>query len=137
MKYYQINYDKLKKLKQINYFIVIFIIILLISFLIILSGLISINKKITCYGIMNNGLLTIEIENSLSDKIKANNTLKFNDQKMSYQVISYGDYRIVDNVIIQSVNLAVDEDVFDNEVGEVNIYYGKQKIIAYILDLFK
>ena len=120
MKYYQINYDKLKKLKQINYFIVIFIIILLISFLIILSGLISINKKITCYGIMNNGLLTIEIENSLSDKIKANNTLKFNDQKMSYQVISYGDYRIV-----------------DNEVGEVNIYYGKQKIIAYILDLFK
>ncbi len=137
MNYYQINYDKLQKLYQINFFIIIVGIIFLIFYLVFLAFFTSINQKITCYGFINDGILTIEIENSLSDKIKKGKTLEFNKTKISYQIKDFGEYKIVDNKVWQTVELTIDGKAFNNEVGEVTIYYGKQKVIKYILELFK
>ena len=56
---------------------------------------------------------------------------------MNYKIDSFGTYRIVDDNIFEEVNLIVDRYVYENEVGKVTILYDKQKIIKYILDLFK
>lgn len=137
MEYYRINYDRLKKLNQINFFLIVMIIVILTSYLIFISCFIDISKSVKIYGIINDGILEIEIESELSDLVKNNNILEFNNEIMNYKIKSFNEYEIIDNKIWQSISLTIDKKVYDNEVGEVVIHYDKQKIITYILDLFK
>ncbi len=134
---FYINYDKLRRLHIIKFSVLIYILIFLLIVLIYFACHLSIERKIITYGIIENELLKIEINENLSDKIKNNNKLVFNNKEMNYKVTSFGPSKIVDNNIFVEINLVVDRYVYPNEVGKVTIYYDKQKIIDYILELFR
>lgn len=137
MKYFNVNYDKLRNLRQIklNHFFIIFV----LSFLILI--VISINtyklKIITLYGIYNDNILTIKINKKLSDIFKNCEYIEFNNEKINYELFEYGNYEIIDNEIYQELKITVDETFLNNDIGIVKIHYDKKRLIMYILDLFK
>lgn len=138
MEYFRINYAKLQNLKQIKFSIVLIIIPLFILFLIIIANQNKVSKKIETYGIYQDGVLQLQINNELSDIIKSNNTLIFNNKKTHYIISSFENYELIDEVIYQNILLTIDENNFvNNEVGKIELYYDKQKIINYIFELFK
>ncbi len=137
MRTYITNYERLKNLKQRKYYLIIILVsITTISFL-ISSLFISVSKKITTYGIYEDEVLKININNELSDKIRKNNTLIFNGTKVSYQSVYVNNYEVIDNNIYLNLWLTVDKKFYDNEVGEVTLCYDKEKLIKYIFELFK
>lgn len=137
MNYYNTNYDQLKRLPQYSFHIIIIWIIMMFIIFIVIACNITIDKKIECYGFINDNLLIIEIKEELSDIIKNNNELIFNNEKTKYNIISFGNYSYVENKIFEEIKLVIDAHVYDNEVGLVTINYDKQKLINYIFELFK
>lgn len=140
MKYFRINYERLRNLEQINFYKIIIIIIISLIFLVIVACNVSIYHKISFYGIYSDNILTIKINNKLSDTIKKGQYIKFNGVKTKYKIdtlTGYGEYEIIDNEIYQVINLKVDTEFYNNEVGLVELYYNKQKIIKYIFESFK
>lgn len=137
MEYFKINYYKLQNLSQLNFYKIIIFIILNILILLIVGCFISIYNKASFSAIYNNNILTIKINNKLSDTLKNNKYIVFNDVKTGYEILEYGEYEIIGNEIYQKVNLSVDKEFINNEVGIVELYYNKQRIIKYIFELFK
>jgi len=137
MSYFKINYDKLKNLNQTKYHIFIGILISIILLIILISFFININKKLTFYGICNDNILTLKINSKLSDNFKNNSHIKFNNKKLKYTILNYGKYEIIDNEIYQEINLTIENKLIDNEVGKVELYYNKEKLIKFIFKLFK
>ena len=133
---YAVNYDKLQNLKQIKYYLFILGIIFLILFFIIFSLFINVNRKVSYYGVFNNGMLNIKINIELSDEIKKNHILKYNNENYRYEIQEFGDIEIVDNKIMQDVKLNVEGNNYSNEVGLITFNYHKQKLCKYILELF-
>jgi len=137
MSYFKINYDKIKNLNQKKYYIFIGILISIILLIILISFFININKKLTFYGICNDNILTLKINSKLSDNFKNNSHIKFNNKKLKYTILNYGKYEIIDNEIYQEINLTIENKLIDNEVGKVELYYNKEKLIKFIFKLFK
>lgn len=137
MDYFKVNYDKLKNLEQKNYYIIIVFSLFILLYVSFLALFIKVKKNITYYGIINDGVLNLKINSELSDKIKKGNTLKFKDTMMSYTVLSFNEYDIIDNIIYESISLKLDGNFYNNEVGKVTIYYDDEKLCKYIFDLFK
>ncbi len=138
MKYFKINYDKLKNLAFSKIIISFpFIIVFCIIVILIISCFVTVSHKYSTYGIYQNGILTIQVERTLSDKLKNSDNMTFNGKEVGYQIDSYGEYEIIDNNIWQKIYLTIDGNVYDNEVGLVEFYYHKQKFIAFIYELFK
>ncbi len=137
MEYFKINYYKLRNLVQRPYIYLLVIGVSFIVFFIVIANFFYIDKKIKCYGIYESHLLHIQIENRLSDKIKKQNTLTFNGTKTEYTINSYEKYSLDKNIIYQDIFLVLEKDFYNNEIGDVEIYYGKQTIWQFILELFK
>lgn len=137
MDYFRINYNRLENLKQINFYKVISAIILSLTILVVLACFIKISNKETFSGIYQEGKLTIKINTKLSDTLKNNKYVFFNDEKVRYKVQSFGEIEIIDNEIYQEATLTIDKKFVNNEVGLVELYYDKQKLIKYIFELFK
>ena len=137
MEYFKINYDRLQNLHQIKYYKIIIIVLCLLSILVILGCFINISKKISFYGVYKDNVLKIQINSELSDILKNQKHIEFNDTKTAYKILRYGEYEIVDNKIYQEVDLAIEKNFSNNEVGLVELYYDKQTIIKYVFELFK
>jgi len=137
MDYFKINYNKLENMPQIKFYKIIFIFLSLLIILFIMSFYIKVDKKLECYGIINNNVLKIKINNELSDSFKSLEYIIFNDKKIKFKINNYGNYEIINNEIYQEIELIVDEKFYDNEIGLVEFYYDKKILFKYILDLFK
>ena len=137
MDYYKINYKKLENLHQIRYSLFISIIIIFMGLFIIISCLKYAYKVETFYGIYNDSILSFKITTKLSDTFKKQNILSFNGNNVEYKIEGFGDYEIVNNEIYETIKLKIDGDFYQNEVGEVKVYFDRKKIIFHILDLFK
>ena len=137
MDYFKLNYSKLENLGIFKFSYLLIILLIILVCLLFLSLTISIDKIISCYGIYQNEILYLEIDSRLSDIIKNNSILIFNNKKTTYNVQEFADFEIDGNVIYEKVGVTVEEKFYDNEVGKITICYGKQKIFNYILDLFK
>lgn len=136
MEFFKINYSKLENLPQLKFYKLIIFILSLFVILIILACNIEIYEKSKCYGIYSNNILTININNKLSDKLKSSKYIIFNNKKMNFKINSYGNYEIIDNEIYQEIELVVDNNFYDNEVGLVEFYYDKKSVFKFVLDLF-
>lgn len=137
MDYYKINYEKLQRLYQIKFIIIVIFIIFLFIILALYSLTFKIDKVISCYGIAEDNKLKIKIESELSDTLKNGNKLSFNGTFTTYWISEFSSYDIVDNIVFEEVYLTVDKKFYDNEVGIVELHYGKQKLLTYILELFE
>lgn len=137
MNYFKINYNRLENLSQINFYKLVFSLIIIIIVLIFISCIMYTYNSINLYGYYNEGILHIKINNKLSDKIKKEKYLMFNNLKTSYKIESFGEYEFIDNEIYQNLSLKLEENFKNNEVGTVKINYDKKRVIKYVLDLFK
>ena len=136
MNYERINYDELKRLKQINYHFFLIGLIILGILIFIFCIFIHVSKEAKFYGYYDNDELVINVDNKLSDYIKKNHQLKFKDTYYEYRVKSFKEYNLVDNVVYEKMSLAV-EGPLNGEIGEVTIFYDNVRLIKFILDLFK
>ena len=137
MDYFKINYNKLENLRQINYYKFIIGMLIIIFVLFILGLKINTYHKLQTYGIYSNNSLQIKIESRLSDEMKNSEYIVFNDKKTKFKIFEYGNYEIINNNIYQEITIIMDEKFYNNEIGLVEFYYGKESIFNYILDLFK
>lgn len=137
MEYFKINYHRLQNLSQVSFYKIIFVFLSSLALLLILSCFIGAYHKISFPGIYNDNILRIKVNNKLSDKLKKNQYIEFNNKKTSYKIVEFGEYEIIDEEIYQEIALTIDETFIDNEVGIVELYYDKEKIIKHILELFK
>lgn len=137
MDYFRINYNKLENLKQINFYKVIILILCIFILLIFLSSNIKTSKSYEVYGIYKDNILTIKLNVKLSDKIKSNEYIIFNNKKTNFKINNYGEFEIINNEIYQELKLILDEKFYDNEVGVAILHYDKKSIFKHILDLFK
>jgi hypothetical protein len=137
MDYYQINYKKLENIHQIRYSFFIGVFILIITIIVILSFINYAYDIEEFYGIYNDNILTFKINTKLSDKLKKENILSFNNKEVNYKILEFKDYEIINNEIYEIVELKIDGDFYQNEVGIIKIYFDKKRIIFHILDLFK
>lgn len=137
MEYFKINYHRLQNLSQVSFYKIIFVFLSSLALLLILSCFISAYHKISFPGFYNDNILRIKVNNKLSDKLKENQYIEFNNKKTSYKIVEFGEYEIIDEEIYQEIALTIDETFIDNEVGIVELYYDKEKIIKHILELFK
>jgi hypothetical protein len=137
MNYWRINYNKLANLKQINYFSILMVIVILFILLLIIAINTYAYHTISFYGIYNDNQLYIKIDNKLSDIVKNNDYLMFNDIKVKYKVNKFLDNEISNEGIITNISLDVDKAFLNNEVGLIKINYKRQRLIKYIFELFK
>lgn len=137
MEYFKINYDRLENLKQKKFYIFVMLIVIILLTLLIIACFIKIPSKVKFSGIYYDNILTIKINTKLSDDLKNNKYIIFNDQKTKYKIESYQETEIIDNEIYQEINLTIEKKFKNNEVGIVELHYDKQKLIEYIFDLFK
>lgn len=137
MKYFKVNYYKLQNLSQVNYCIIVIIIIFIFFILLLIASFTFVSNKTSFYGIYYDNILKIKINNKLSDTLKDNQYIIFNDKKTKYEILEYGAYEIINNEIYQEVSLTIEEDFINNEVGLVELYYDKKRVIKYIFELFK
>ncbi len=137
MDYFKVNYDKLKNMEVKDFYILIYVFIFICLYLLFLSCFLKVKVRASCYGIIEDGLLKVGVSPLFSEKIKNGHQLKFKDTVTNYEIVKFGEYEIVDNNIIEEVYLKVDANYYDNEIGEVEIYYDEVKLCKYILDLFK
>ena len=137
MNYFQINYSRLRNLSQKHLFIIIILIIIIGIFILGFSCFKVVSKKYNCYGVYQNNLLNIKVAQDKIDILKDNKELVFNNKEVKYKIKNMNEYEIIDNKIYQNIYLTIDGDVYDNEVGEVEIYYHKEKLIKFIFELFK
>ena len=137
MNYFQVNYYRLRNLSQKHLFAIIILIIIIGVFILGFSYFKVVSRKYNCYGIYQNNLLNIKVMQDKIDIFKDNKELVFNNHKVAYKIKNMGEYELIDNKIYQNIYLTIDGDVYDNEVGEVEIYYRKEKLIKFIFELFK
>lgn len=137
MNYFQVNYYRLRNLSQKHLFAIIILIIIIGIFILGFSYFKVVSRKYNCYGIYQNNLLNIKVMQDKIDIFKDNKKLIFNNKDVKYKINNMGDYELIDNKIYQNIYLTIDGDVYDNEVGEVEIYYRKEKLIKFIFELFK
>ncbi len=137
MNYFKVNYDKLKNLEEKNYYLIVITVIFIILYLLLVSCFIKVKERMEYAGIVNDGVLKVGVNNSFSDIIKNNNTLKFKEQEMHYKVKEFGEYEVIDNEIYENIYLVVDGQIYDNEVGVVTFYYHENNLCKYIFKLFK
>lgn len=134
---FKINYNKLENLKQINYCYFVYFIIFLIIILIIIACKIDAYHTETFYGIYDDDVLKIKTNIELSDKIKRSSKIIFNGKEVSYEIVSFSNYEVIDNKIYQEIDLKTDGYFYQNEVGNATIKFDKEKIIKHIMKLFK
>ena len=137
MPYFKINYNKLEKLPQINIYKFILVILIIILLLLLISCFQDTYHTFSTYGIYKNNVLHLKINNKLSDAVKDSEYFTFNKEDTKCVNILYDEYEIIDNEIYQSLSITVDKEYADNEVGLVTFYYRKQKLITFIMELFK
>jgi len=137
MELFKINYNKLSNLRQLKFNVIVIIVILLFVMLIFLSLNIEVYKKFECMGIYSNNTLKITINSELSDNLKNAEYIIFQNKKLIFQIVNFGNYEVIDNTTFQEIDLSVDEKFYDNEIGLVEFYYQKQKLLFYIFELFK
>ena len=137
MELFKINYNKLSNLRQLKFNLIVIIVILLFVMLIFLALNIEVYKKFECMGIYSNNTLKITINSELSDNLKNAEYIIFQNKKLIFQIVNFGNYEVIDNTIFQEIDLSVDEKFYDNEIGLVEFYYQKQKLLFYIFELFK
>lgn len=137
MNYFQVNYYRLRNLSQKHLFAIIILIIIIGIFILGFSYFKVVSRKYNCYGIYQNNLLNIKVIQDKIDIFKDNKKLIFNNKDVKYKINNMGGYELIDNKIYQNIYLTIDGDVYDNEVGEVEIYYRKEKLIKFIFELFK
>ena len=137
MNYFQVNYYRLRNLSQKHLFAIIILIIIIGIFILGFSYFKVVSRKYNCYGIYQNKLLNIKVMQDKIDIFKDNKKLIFNKKEVKYKIKNMGEYELIDNKIYQNIYLTIDGDVYDNEVGEVEIYYRKEKLIKFIFELFK
>lgn len=137
MNYFQVNYYRLRNLSQKHLFAIIILIIIIGIFILGFSYFKVVSRKYNCYGIYQNNLLNIKVMQDKIDIFKDNEKLIFNNKNVKYKIKNMGEYELIDNKIYQNIYLTIDGDVYDNEVGEVEIYYRKEKLIKFIFELFK
>ena len=137
MNYFQVNYYRLRNLSQKHLFAIIILIIIIGIFILGFSYFKVVSRKYNCYGIYQNNLLNIKVMQDKIDIFKDNKKLIFNNKDVKYKIKNMGEYELIDNKIYQNIYLTIDGDVYDNEVGEVEIYYHKEKLIKFIFELFK
>ena len=137
MNYFQVNYYRLRNLSQKHLFAIIILIIIIGIFILGFSYFKVVSRKYNCYGIYQNNLLNIKVMQDKIDIFKDNKKLIFNKKEVKYKINNMGEYELIDNKIYQNIYLTIDGDVYDNEVGEVEIYYHKEKLIKFIFELFK
>ena len=137
MNYFQVNYYRLRNLSQKHLFAIIILIIIIGVFILGFSYFKVVSRKYNCYGIYQNKLLNIKVMQDKIDIFKDNKKLIFNKKEVKYKIKNMGEYELIDNKIYQNIYLTIDGDVYDNEVGEVEIYYRKEKLIKFIFELFK
>lgn len=137
MNYFQVNYYRLRNLSQKHLFAIIILIIIIGIFILGFSYFKVVSRKYNCYGIYQNNVLNIKVSQDKIDIFKDNKKLVFNKHKVAYKIYNMGEYELIDNKIYQNIYLTIDGDVYDNEVGEVEIYYRKEKLIKFIFELFK
>lgn len=137
MNYFQVNYYRLRNLSQKHLFAIIILIIIIGIFILGFSYFKVVSRKYNCYGIYQNNLLNIKVMQDKIDIFKDNKKLIFNKKEVKYKINNMGEYELIDNKIYQNIYLTIDGDVYDNEVGEVEIYYRKEKLIKFIFELFK
>lgn len=137
MIYYKVNYSKLRMLKQIKYYYWSVVITILILILFILSIFLKVSHTLKTVGYIKNDLLYIKLNYKLSDKIKQNNKLSFNNIETEYKIDSFNNVEIINDEIIQEVIIKTDKYFQNNEVGEVILRYDKERLINYLLKLIK
>lgn len=137
MDYFKVNYHRLANLNQIKYFYFVIFVLILIFVIIFFSFKIRVSKVLNSYGIYHDGVLTIKIQNKLSDIIINNNMLSFDNKDTKYLIQDFGDYEIINDDIYQEINLIVDEKFYENEIGVVKVRYEERRIIKHILKLLK
>ena len=137
MNYFQVNYYRLRNLSQKHLFAIIILIIIIGIFILGFSYFKVVSRKYNCYGIYQNNLLNIKVMQDKIDIFKDNKELVFNNYKVAYKIKNMGEYELIDNKIYQNIYLTIDGNFYDNEVGEVEIYYRKEKLIKFIFELFK
>lgn len=137
MNLFNLNYNKLQNLKQIEFNIFIYLIIIVLGILIILAFNIEVYKINEYYGIYENDKLNVKINNKLSENIKNIEYIVFKSEKSNIKKVSFLNYEIVDNNILENVEIELDNEFSNNEIGLVKFYYGKQKLIKYIFELFR
>lgn len=137
MDYYKVNYNKLWNLPQIRFSILLLIIIIFSTYLFILSLFINVYDTFNGYGIYKDKTVILQVNSKLSDILANNIEIKFNNRKITCNKIEYKDYEFVNNEILQIVYLYIDESFIDNEIGTIKINYNEQRLIKYVLKLFK
>ena len=72
---FYLNYERLKRLPIIKFSRIVYLLIILLIILIYIACHVDIERKIITYGIIENEILKIEINEKLSGKIKSSNKL--------------------------------------------------------------
>ncbi len=136
MNYYKINYDKLLNIRQKKYFLGLMILIMIFTVSIIIISLIEFDSWNDVYGIYSNNRLHIKINKALSDVVKNNKSLVFNQKIVNYKIDKYLNDEIIDNYIYQNIDLIVDNNFAEDEIVLVS-FKSKKTLGKYIFELFK
>lgn len=137
MNLFKMNYNKLFNLKQLNFNLVIYGTIIFLGIVCLISFYIEVYQIDEFYGIYENNKLNVKISEKLSENIHDIDYIEFKNEKIKIKNIEFINYEIVDNSIFENIELEIDKKFLDNEIGKVKFYYGKQKLIKYIFDLFE
>jgi len=135
MDYFKVNYNKLQYMPQLNFNKIIILLTISIVFLIVIALNLKIYHSFECYGVYSNNLLTIKINNELSDEIKNSKYITFNKVKTNFKINNYGKYEITNEKIYQEIELIIDEEFYDDEIGLVKFYYDKKNIFKFIFNI--
>ena len=137
MNYFKINYNKLENLPQIKFHRFILLLLLIIMSVIMSSYFINTYHTLSTYGYYKDNEVHIKINNKLSDAVKNSEYITFNNVNTTSLDTVLEDYEIIDNEIYQNIKITLDKKFLDNEIGLLKIHYRKQKLLFYILELFK
>lgn len=137
MNLFEMNYNKLFNLKQSNFHILVYAIIIFLGIIILLSLYVEVYQINEFYGIYENNQLNVKINEKLSENIYSVDYIEFKNEMLKIKDITFIDYEIVDNNIFSIVELEIDKKMKNNEIGKVKFYYEKEKLIKYIFDLFE
>lgn len=137
MNLFEMNYNKLFNLKQSNFHILVYAIIIFLGIIILLSLYVEVYQINEFYGIYENNQLNVKINEKLSENIYSVDYIEFKNEMLKIKDITFIDYEIVDNNIFSIVEIEIDKKMKNNEIGKVKFYYEKEKLIKYIFDLFE
>lgn len=137
MNIFKMNYNKLFNLKILNFNILIYIVLIILAILFIISFQIEVYQIDEFYGIYENNKLNVKINEKLSENIHNIDFIIFKNEKHKIKNINFISYEIIENSIFENIEIELDKSFLNNEIGKVKFYYGKQKLIKCILELFE